>query len=96
VAERKPEELQPALSFKAWPNPFSDRLTLSFTLLRSEQARVMLYNASGQRVATLAEGVLPAGEHQVSWKAREASSGVYFCVLRTPEAVRVIRLTRVR
>jgi hypothetical protein len=96
VAERKPAGIQPALSLKTWPNPFSDRLALSFALPRSEQAWVMLYNASGQRVATLAQGVLPAGEHQACWKAREAASGVYFCVLRTPEAVRVIRLTRVR
>ncbi len=96
VAERQSVGLPPSLSLKSWPNPFSDRLTLSFTLPRSEQARVMLYNASGQWVATLAQGVLPAGEHQVSWKAREASSGVYFCVLKTPEEVRVIRLTRVR
>jgi hypothetical protein len=96
VVEAKPAVLQPSLSLKASPNPFSDRLTLSFDLPRSEQARLMLYNASGQRIATLAEGILPAGEHQVSWKAREAASGVYFCVLKTPEAVRVIRLTRAR
>ena len=96
VAEGQSAGLPPSLSLKAWPNPFSDRLTLSFTLPRSEEAEVTLYNASGQRVATLAEGVLPAGEHPVSWNAREASSGVYFCALKTPEAVRVIRLTRVR
>jgi hypothetical protein len=96
VAERTPPGLQPSLSFKAWPNPSSDRVTLSFTLPRSEQTRVTLYNASGQEVATLAEGVLPASEHTMSWKAREAVSGVYFCVLKTPEGVRVIRLTRIR
>ncbi len=96
VAERKLEVLKPLLSLKASPNPFSNQLTLLFTLPQSEQARVMLYNASCQRVATLAEGVLPAGKHQAFWKAREAASGVYFCVLKTPEAIRVIRLTRVR
>jgi hypothetical protein len=95
VAERTPAGLQPSLSFKAWPNPFSDRLTLSFALPRSEQAGMTLYNASGQRVATLAEGVLPAGEHRVSWKARKAASGLYFCILRTSEGTRVIRLTKV-
>ena len=95
VAERKPVGLQPTLSFKAWPNPFSDRLALSFTLPRSEEAEVTLYNASGQRVATLEEGILPAGEHRVSWKARKAASGLYFCILRTSEGTRVIRLTKV-
>jgi len=96
VTERKPVALEPVLSLSASPNPFADRITLGFTLPKSGRAKVFLYNASGQRVATLAEGILPAGEHQVSWKAREASSGVYFCVLRTPEAVRIIRLTRIR
>jgi len=95
VAERTPAGLQPALSFKARPNPFSDRATLSFSLPRSEEARATLYNASGQKVATLAEGILPAGEHQVSWKARKAASGLYFCVLWTPEGAWVTRLTKV-
>ena len=95
VVERTPAGLQPSLSLKASSNPFSDRLTISFALPRSEQAWVMLYNASGQRVATLAEGVLPAGEHRVSWKARKAASGLYFCILRTAEGTRVIRLTKV-
>lgn len=96
VAEGKPAAGQPSISLVASPNPFSDRLILSFSLPRSEQAGVMLFNASGQRVATLAEGILPAGEHHVAWRAEKASSGQYFCVLRTSEEVRVIRVTKVR
>jgi hypothetical protein len=96
VTERKPVALEPVLSLVASPNPFADRITIGFPLPKSGRAKVFLYNASGQRVAVLADDVLPAGEHQRAWKAKEAPSGIYFCVLKTPDAVRVIRLTRIR
>ena len=47
-----------------------------------------VHDAQGRRVATLFEGVKPAGTHQVAWDARtdggaQASPGVYFVRLVT-------------
>ena len=65
------------------PNPFNPETSISFSISRPSFAELRVYNTLGQVVATLAEGVLPAGSHQVVWNGltngdNEAASGVYF------------------
>jgi len=38
---------------------------------------IKLYNVLGEEVATLLEGVEPAGFHKVRWKPERLASGVY-------------------
>lgn len=64
------------------PNPFSGRTTTSFTLARPQQTRVVVLDVTGRRVATLVDGTISAGRHDVKWDGRwsdgrEAPSGVY-------------------
>jgi hypothetical protein len=61
-----------------YPNPFNPSTTIQYAL--PEQARVTLtvFNALGQLVTTLADGMLPAGYHEVSLNAHSLTSGVYF------------------
>jgi flagellar hook assembly protein FlgD len=55
----------------------------------------------GQKVATLASGVRPAGYHTVRWDGRsdagqKVSGGVYFYRLTTPEYTGTKRLVMLR
>jgi hypothetical protein len=56
-------------------------LTLEFNLPRSTQARLEMYNAFGERVGVLAEGLIGRGVHAVDWVTQERPSGVYTCRL---------------
>jgi hypothetical protein len=65
------------------PNPFNPQTTIRFTLPASDRVALAIYNASGQLVKTLVEGVQPAGSHDFVWdghdsKGASVSSGVYF------------------
>jgi len=71
------EDLRFALG-QAWPNPFNPVAQISFSLDRTAQARLSVFNVLGQEVAVLAEGLLAAGEHQVSFDATALPSGLYF------------------
>jgi hypothetical protein len=69
------------------PNPFSGTAGVRFSVPREGPARLSVYDASGRRVAVLADGRLRAGEHRASWNGRDVSgrragSGVYFLELR--------------
>jgi M6 family metalloprotease-like protein len=71
-----------------YPNPFSHGATIPFNL--AVQGRVMLevYDVRGVVVATLRDGVLPAGSHQAVWDGRDAkgrhvAGGIYFARLST-------------
>lgn len=60
------------------PNPFNPSTQISFTLNNATQASLKVFNLMGQEVATLVEGVLPAGPHSVTFDGSSMSSGVYF------------------
>ncbi|MCD4829169.1 MAG: T9SS type A sorting domain-containing protein [Candidatus Cloacimonetes bacterium] len=70
-------------TLSCYPNPFNPETKLRFTLAHPEQSRLDIYNLRGQRVATLVDEYLQAGEHTVIWTATDCASGVYFCRLDT-------------
>jgi hypothetical protein len=71
--------------FQNYPNPFNASTTISFTLPQESEVTISIYNLLGQRVSTILEGRLPAGEHNVVWKADDYPSGVYFARLEKDE-----------
>ena len=59
-------------------NPFNPSTTLSFTISQNSNIKIAIYNVIGQRVATLIDGMQPAGTHMLSWDASMMPSGTYF------------------
>lgn len=53
------------LTINAYPNPFSSNLNIEFTLPEDSRAKLEIFNLSGQRIATLFEGDVNAGEPQL-------------------------------
>ncbi len=73
-----------------YPNPFNPSTVISFELPKSGRAALNVFNVLGQKVATLQEGELAAGAHEVHWNAcdesgHQVASGVYFYQLETDE-----------
>lgn len=69
------------------PNPFKRVTTINYQIPKSGIVYLAVYNIAGQKVRTLAIGVMPAGAHSVAWDGRGAggakvSSGVYLCRLQ--------------
>ena len=63
----------------AWPNPFNPQTTIAYSLAKSSEVRLIVYNQLGQVVATLADKERKeAGHHQEVWDARSMPSGLYF------------------
>ncbi|OGF18010.1 MAG: hypothetical protein A2W00_15175 [Candidatus Eisenbacteria bacterium RBG_16_71_46] len=67
----------------ASPNPFREQTVLRFTLGRSGRVLLELYNVTGQRVRTLIDAVLPAGEHSALLEAGGLSPGIYYARMST-------------
>ena len=63
------------------PNPVSSRAELRYSLGRDAHVRLAIYDLTGRRVATLADGPETAGEHTVRWDASRAAPGAYLCRL---------------
>lgn len=71
--------------YENYPNPFNPETTISFQLSpeNSGKMELSIYNLKGQRVRTLINSELVAGEHRIIWDGkddnqRETASGLYF------------------
>lgn len=65
-----------------YPNPFNPGTTIHFSLPGRMQVNLDVFNIIGQHVATLASGIMSAGDHEVKWNAASQPSGVYLYHLR--------------
>jgi len=79
-----------------YPNPFKDSTTISFALPQSQSIRVDLYTMTGQRVRLLAQGLYPAGNHQLNIRRQELAAGRYLVRLTTPTQTLTRTLTVLR
>jgi flagellar hook capping protein FlgD len=66
----------------AYPNPFSDRVGLTFVLSHPGEVGLAVFDVAGRRVRGLGRAGLAAGEHVLVWDGRDdrgapAASGVY-------------------
>ena len=67
----------------AFPNPFNPATNLTFSLVRDSHVRVRIFDAAGQKVRSLLDNRLGAGNHSLTWRGdndrgRAMPSGVYF------------------
>ena len=70
------------------PNPFSRNTNISFVLPEVQRVRLSVYDLIGKEVATLVEGELPAGRHDVDFDGKDLPNGVYFYRLNAGEVTR--------
>jgi hypothetical protein len=70
-----------------YPNPFNPSTNISFTLAKSENVKLTVYNILGEQVAVLVNGMRNAGSQTVSFNANKLASGVYFYKLEAGNTV---------
>lgn len=66
-----------SLALRCVPNPTGATSTISFSLPAASHARVEMFDAIGNRVATLADRAMPAGSHTLNLDATGIGAGVY-------------------
>jgi hypothetical protein len=70
-----------------WPVPSAGLTRIEFDLSGPERVVGAIFDASGARVRTLTEAILPAGTHRLEWDGRaedgsRVAAGVYFYRIR--------------
>lgn len=65
-----------------YPNPFNPVTAVQYGLPKAGHVTVQVFNAIGQRVATLADRFQEAGYHTLDWNASDQPSGIYVLVIR--------------
>ncbi len=60
------------------PNPFNPSTDITFSLGLDGPTKLVVYDASGKKVATLVDGMMKPGTYQVTWDASSFPSGLYY------------------
>ena len=79
-----------------FPNPFNPVTQIVFAVPRTERVELTIFNNLGQRVATLVDRVLSAGEYEVQMDAARLASGTYFYRLKAGDFSSVKKMTLLR
>jgi hypothetical protein len=71
------------------PNPFNPKTTVSYEVPQVSEVSIRVYDVTGRLVTTLVDGTVEPGRYAVVWNGTGSSgesvgSGVYFCVMDTP------------
>ncbi len=66
----------------SYPNPFSQSTTFEYNLPVTSNVKLVVYDITGQEVAVLIDGEMPAGLHQLTWNGKNnegnlIQSGIY-------------------
>ncbi len=75
-----------------YPNPFNPSTKIKFDLPEGSDVKLRVYNVLGEEVATLINGILPAGQHEVKFDASNLASGIYIYRMRAGNFVQVKKM----
>ncbi len=75
-----------------FPNPFNPSTKINFNIPEKGQVKLVVYNVIGQKVVTLVNEVLSAGQHEVTFNAVSLPSGVFFYRLETGNSVMIKKM----
>ncbi|MFC1898289.1 T9SS type A sorting domain-containing protein [Candidatus Cloacimonadota bacterium] len=75
-----------------YPNPFNPETRISFHIPESGKVKVEIYNIKGQKVKTMIDCSSSPGHYELIWNGTDennhiVSSGMYFCLLKTPKHI---------
>jgi hypothetical protein len=81
-----------------YPNPFNPITEISFSLPGACDVTLEIFNISGQKVATLINSRMEAGNHTIQWDSREnggasVASGIYLYRLKAGKFVNTKKMT---
>ncbi|MBK9014384.1 MAG: T9SS type A sorting domain-containing protein [Saprospiraceae bacterium] len=66
-----------ATNVQAFPNPFTDRVSIGFELKNAASVKANIYDLNGRLVKAFDEEKLPAGQQSLTWEASSAQPGMY-------------------
>ncbi|MDO8550213.1 MAG: T9SS type A sorting domain-containing protein, partial [Ignavibacteria bacterium] len=79
-----------------YPNPFNPSTTISFSLPKASHVSLKVYNALGQEIAVLVNGIKEAGNHKIDFNPSNLNSGIYFYKLEAGNITQVKKMTLIK
>jgi hypothetical protein len=78
------------------PNPFGKSTNIDFSIPKAGKVTDEIYDLRGRKVYTVADKIMTAGAHSVTWDASGFEQGVYFYVVKSGEFSRTMKMTHLQ
>ena len=80
IEDEKNNYTQPTefLLSQNYPNPFNSSSIIKYSVPKSSQVSLKIFNALGEEIAVLVNEEKSSGDYELTWNAANLSSGVYF------------------
>ena len=77
---------------RTYPNPFNNRITISYFTEQTEPIEISVYNVLGQAIKSLVKEVQAAGAYTITWDGRDnlgksVPSGIYVIVFKNTSTI---------
>jgi len=79
-----------------YPNPINGLTTIKYLLPDESRITINVFDILGRRVASLKDGIQPAGTYQTIWDAGDRSSGVYFYKITVNDKVETKKMLLIK
>jgi hypothetical protein len=79
-----------------YPNPFNPTTTIGYSIPRSGNVSLKVFDVLGREVASLVDGFMPSGDHTVTLDGARLASGVYFYRLESTGSVNIRRMILIK
>jgi hypothetical protein len=72
-------EIAPTVNtISASPNPFTNKLTIDYSLATAGDVEISVFDMTGKKVAVVAKDKMNPGHYELVWTPENLSSGIYF------------------
>ena len=69
--------------FPNYPNPFNPSTTIEYQIPKASFVTIIVYDVTGKEIVTLVSEEMPAGIHEVIFKPKDLTSGLYLYKIST-------------
>jgi hypothetical protein len=71
--------------YQNYPNPFNPTTRIEYSLSRSTDLEITIYNLLGEKIQVLFSGKQEAGNHSVEFSGKDLPSGIYLYQLKSKD-----------
>ena len=75
-----------------YPNPFNSTSVIKYSIPKSSQVSLKIFNTLGEEIETLVNEEKPVGTYELTWNAANLPSGVYFYRLQAGDFVQTRKM----
>ena len=80
--------------FSVYPNPFTGKLYIEYTVKSAGPVKIVIYNAIGTEISIVEESVKAAGNHKVVFQGSQLPAGVYLCKIVSGDQVQIAKMVK--